>query len=165
MREQIQISLRISAVFFLLWSLALAADPLAIHKLISVGPLDPVTQAMLSGSFLGFAILLLISSNDPRDDFTGGMAMIMIILAAVSAFSMVGSQTMPANIYTVLSIVILLGLGIYLIAGQMQEMFSGGAGSKRAVARTAAKKKPAKRKAAKTVAKKTKKKATKKKRR
>ncbi len=165
MREQIQISLRITAVFFLLWSLAMASDPLAAHKLISIGPLDTVTHAMLAGSFMGFAVLLLLGSNDPRDDFTGGIAVMMIILGAVSVFSMVGSRTMPANIYTVLSIIFVLGVGTYLIFGQMQEVFSGGAGSKRPAKRSAVKKKPARKKTAKKVAKKAKKKTIKKKRR
>lgn len=165
MRDQIQISLRITAVFFLLWSLAMASEPLATHNLISVGPFDTVTHAMLAGSFLGFAVLLLLSSSEPRDDITGGMAVMMIIFGTVGAFSMAGSKTMPANIYTVVSIIFVLGIGASLIAGQMQEVFSSGAGSKRPAARKAAKKKPARKKVAKKVAKKAKKKAAKKKRR
>ena len=128
MREPIQTGLRISVIFFLSWSLALISDPLAVHKLISTGPYDPVTQTMLSGSFLGFAILLLISSNDPRDDFTGGMAFMMLIVGVVSAFNMAGSRAMPANIYTVLSVLFILGMGAYLIAGQMQAVFASGTG-------------------------------------
>lgn len=177
MRDQIQISLRIAAAFFLFWSLALVSDPVATHQMISTGPLDAVTHAMLSGLFLGFAILLLLSSSEPRDDITGGMAIMMIIMGAISAFSMAGSHAMPTNIYTVLSLIFVLGMGVYLILGQMQEMFADGAGS-RPVARKApkkkpvgkskkkaAKKKPARKKVVKKAAKKAKKKASKKKRR
>ena len=170
MREQIQISLRIAAVFFLLWALALASDPMVSHKLISTGPLDTVTHAMLAGLFLGLAILLLLESNDPRDDITGAMALIMLILAVVAAVSMAGSRAMPANVYTVASLVFVTGMGAYLLIGQMQEMFASGGGVKRAKPRRApTKRKPAKKakkKAAKKkVTKKAKKKAKKKKRR
>ncbi len=169
MREQIQISLRIAAVFFLVWALAMASDPIASHKLFSTGPLDVVTHNLLSGAFLGFAILLLLGSNDPRDDFTGAMATMMIIMGTVSGFSMAGSHDMPANVYTVLSLIFVLGMGAYLLVGQMQEMFASEAGSSSARARPAAVKKPAKKakkKAAKKkVTKKAKKKAAKKRRR
>jgi lysylphosphatidylglycerol synthetase-like protein (DUF2156 family) len=167
MREQIQISLRIAAAFFLLWALAMASDPIASHKLISTGPLDVVTQNLLSGAFLGFAILLLLGSNEPRDDFTGAMATMMLILGAVSAFSMAGSHDMPTNAYTVISLIFVLGMGAYLLVGQLQEMFAPGAGG--GSTRPAAKKKPAKKAAKKAkkkaAKKKAKKKATKKKRR
>jgi len=141
MREQIQISLRIAAAFFLLWSLALISDPVSTHKLISTGPLDAVTHGMLAGSFLGFAILLLLGSDDPRDDFTGALASMMLILGAVSAFSMAGNQDMPTNVYTVTSLIFTLGIGAYLLVGQMQELFAGG--GSRTKARPAARKKPA----------------------
>lgn len=170
MREQIQISLRIAAAFFLLWSLALASDPMVSHKLISTGPLDTVTHAMLSGLFLGFAVLLLLESNDPREDITSAMALIMLILAVVAAVNMAGSRAMPVNGYTVVSLIFVTGMGAYLLVGQMQEMFASGGGTKPSKSRrVAAKKKPAKKakkKAAKKkVAKKAKKKTTKKKRR
>lgn len=163
MREQIQISLRIAAAFFLVWALAMASDPMASHKLISTGPLDSVTHALLSGMFLGFAILLLLGSGDPRDDFTGAMAIMMIILGTVSAFSMAGSHDMPANIYTVLSLIFVLAMGAYLLVGQMQELFASGAGGSRPRARPAAKKKPAKKAKKKAVKKKAAKKKAKKK--
>lgn len=169
MREQIQISLRIAAVFFLLWALAMGSDPIASHKLFSTGPLDATTHNMLTGMFLGFAILLLLGSNDPRDDFTGAMATMMLILGIVGGFSMAGSHDMPTNIYTVLSLIFVLGMGAYLLVGQMQEMFASGAGSGSTRARPAAKKKPAKKAkkkvAKKKVVKKAKKKAAKKRRR
>lgn len=168
MREQIQISLRIAAVFFLLWALAMGSDPIASHKLFSTGPLDATTHNLLTGMFLGFAILLLLGSSEPRDDFTGAMATMMLILGTVGGFSMAGSHDMPTNIYTVLSLIFILGMGAYLLVGQMQEMFASGAGGSRA--RPAAKKKPAKKakkKAAKkkVAKKKAKKKAAKKRRR
>jgi len=162
MREQIQISLRIAAAFFLVWAIAMASDPIASHKLFSTGPLDVVTQGLLSGMFLGFAIMLLLGANDPRDDFTGSMAAMMLILGAVGAFSMAGSHNMPTNIYTVLSLIFVIGMGAYLLVGQMQEMFASGGGAKRPRARPAAKKKPAKKAKKKTAAKKAKKKAKKK---
>ena len=165
MRELIQIGLRVSAIFFLSWSLALVSDPLAVHKLISTGPFDPVTQTMLSGSFLGFAILLLISSNDPRDDFTGGMASMMLIVGVVSAFNMAGSHAMPANIYTVLSTLFIFGMGVYLIAGQMQEVFAIGAGKGRSRSRSARQKKAKKKAIKKKAGEKAKKTAAKKRRR
>lgn len=145
MREQIQISLRIAAAFFLVWALALASDPMATHNLISTGPYDAVTHAMLSGSFLGFAVMLLLSASDPRDDITGAMAVMMIILAVISALSMAGSHAMPANFYTVVSLIFTTGMGAYLLVGQLQELFASNGGAKRPKARKApAKKKPAK---------------------
>jgi len=171
MREQIQISLRITAAFFLLWALALASDPMASHSLISAGPFDAATHTMLTGSFLGFAILVLLGSSDPRDDFAGGVATMMIILGTMSAFIMgKGSHSMPVNIYTVVSLIFTLGMGAYLLVGQMQELFASNGGAKRPKARKApAKKKPAqkakKQAKKKTAKKKAKKKATKKKRR
>ncbi|MFV1996896.1 MAG: hypothetical protein ACC641_02685 [Acidiferrobacterales bacterium] len=140
MREQIQISLKVAAAFFLLWSLALISDPISTHKLISTGPLDNVTHGMLAGSFLGFAILLLLGSDDPRDDFTGALATMMLILGAVSAFSMAGNHDMPTNVYTVTSLIFTIGVGAFLLVGQMQELYSGSGSGK---ARPAAKKKPA----------------------
>lgn len=164
MRDQIQTGLRFSAVFFLLWALVMAADPLAAHNLFSTGPYDPVTHAMLGASFLGFAILLLIGSNDPRDDMTGGMAAMMITVGVVGSFSM-AAGAMASNAVTVLSLIFVLGVGTYLISGQLQAVFASGTSS-RSKARPKAKKKAAKKKATKKVAKKkAKKKATKKKRR
>lgn len=162
MRDQVQTGLRIAAAFFLLWALALVSDPLATHKLISVGPLDPVTLNMLAGSFLGFAILLLLAANEPQKDIIGGMAAMMLIVGVISTFSMAGSHAMPTNIFTVLSTIFALGMGAYLIADQMQEMFASGTGGR---ARPKAKKKPAKKAKKKVAKKKAKKKATKKKRR
>lgn len=164
MREPIQIGLRVSAVFFLLWALGMAGDPLAVHELFSVGPYDPVTHAMLAGSFLGFAILLLIGSSEPRDDITGGMAAMMITFGVVGSFNM-AANAMASNVLTVLSLIFVLGMGIYLIAGQLQTAFSSTTGSGRSKAHPKAKKKPAKKAKKKAAAKKAKKKAVKKKRR
>ncbi len=164
MREPIQTGLRVSAVFFLLWALGMAGDPLAVHKLFSVGPYDPVTHALLGGAFLGFAIMLLIGSSEPRDDITGGMAVMMITFGVVGSFNM-AANAMASNVVTVLSLIFVLGMGIYLIGGQLQTAFSGITGGGRAKARPKAKKKPAKKAKKKVAKKKAKKKATKKRRR
>jgi len=165
MRAQIQIALRIGAALLLVSALGLVADPIGAHKLISVHAYNSTTHFILAANMLGMAVVILVMGENPESDFTGALAMALLIVGIVIGHQMLISHSMPHGIYTVVALIVLIGLAVFLLVARTQEMAASAAPASRS-AKTPAKKpvpeKTSKKKAAKKKA--AKKKAAKKRR-
>lgn len=162
MRAQIQASLAIAALLMFIWAMGLIIEPAAIQALISTGTYNPAVGLMLAISFLGYSLIMMITAQDPREDMVKSIASVLLALALGSVYLMLFAKTMPQNIYVLLSIVITLGLSLFLFIAQSVNLDGG---STKPKAKSAAPKKTAKKVAAKKAAPKkvAKKKAAKKK--
>ncbi|KPK10307.1 MAG: hypothetical protein AMJ68_09635 [Acidithiobacillales bacterium SG8_45] len=165
MRAQIQIALRIGAALLLVSALSLVADPTGAHKLISVHAYNSTTHFILAANMLGMAVIMLVMGENPESDFTGALAMALLTVGIVIGHQMLVSHSMPHGIYTVVALIVVIGLAVFLLVARTQEMAASAAPAKRperAPANKPAAKKTSKKKAVKKKV--TKKKATKKRR-
>ena len=165
MRAQIQIALRIGAALLLVSALGLVADPMGAHKLISVHAFNSTTHFILAANMLGMAIIMLVMGENPESDFTGAMAMALLVVGIVIGHQMLISHSMPSSLYTVVALIVLIGLAVFLLVARTQEMAGLAAPASRPAQKPAKKPAPKKTSKKKTSKKKvTKKKAAKKRR-
>ena len=158
MRAQIQIALRLGAAFFLLIALALLADPTGVHKAMSTGSFDSTTYFILAAATISFSIIMIVMAQKPESDLVGAVASGLIIVAVATGHQMLIVHAMPKSFGTIITLIVILGLGIFLLLARTQESEASAASA----SRPAVKKAPAKKAVKKAPARTTKKKATKK---
>jgi hypothetical protein len=181
MRMQIQIGLRIAASLLLLLTLALIANPMNAHKVMSTGAYDNATHYLLAANFLGLSILMLVIAANPQKDTLGALAAALLIPGVVAGHQMLVSGNMPIDTYTVVSLIVFIAIAVFFLVARTQDLSESAsismagappapverkAAPKKAAPKKAAPKKAAKKKAApkKAAKKKARKKATKKRR-
>ena len=172
MKNHIQASLVVVSVMFLVWGLGFIMFPQMMHETLSAGSYDPATASLFAAALLGMSLLFLISAQDPQRDVVYGLAATLGFLGIASAIGMLPEGGMHKNVGTLVSLVVTVGVAVYLFVVQSEAVVSapssgGGsaAGSARKKPAKKAKKKAAKKKTTKKKpAKKAKKKAAKKRR-
>lgn len=169
MKNHIQASLVVVSVMFLVWGLGFIMFPQTIHETLSAGSYDPATASLFAAALLGMSLLFLIAAQDPQRDIVYGLAATLGFLGIASAIGMLPEGGMHKNIGTLVSLVVTVGVAIYLFVVQSEAVISApSSGAARNVSKkptTQARKKAAKKKPAKKATKKAGKKKTTKKRR
>ena len=171
MRTQIQIGLRIAASLLLLLTLALIANPMNAHKVMSTGAYDNASHYLLAANFLGLSIIMLVIAANPQKDTLGALAAALLIPGVVAGHQMLVSGNVPINAFTAISLIVFVAIAVFFLVARTQDLSEPASISivgappapveRKAAPKKAAKKKAAKKKAAK---KKARKKATKKRR-
>jgi hypothetical protein len=164
MRAQIQIALRLGAAFFLLVALALLADPEGTHKVFSTGAFDATTYYILTAAILSISIIMVVMAQNPEADVVGAVAASLILIAVVVGHQMLIAHTVPKSFPTVITLIVIMGLGMFLLLARTQESGASAPATTRPAAKKAPAKKAKKKAAKKKAAKKAKKKAAKKRR-
>lgn len=155
MKKQIQISLTVAALLYLVWAISFLIMPEAAHSYFSsADKIDEGILALFAACLLAFALIFMLAVNNPSDDMVQASAVGLGIIAVVAAYQMFIGEGINRNASTVLSLMVTAGLATYLFINSTDGIIglSSGGGAKR---------KAPKKKAKKKVKKKTKKKAVK----
>lgn len=158
MKNQIQVSLVVVSVMFLIWGMGFIMLPETMHEILSAGPYDPATTSLFVAAMIGLSLLFLIAAQDPQRDFVYGLAATLGFFSITSAIGMLPEGGMNSNGATLLSLLVTTGIAVYLFVIQSEAVAAGFAGgSSRKKPAKKAKKKAAKKKPAKKAKKKAKK--------
>jgi peptidoglycan/LPS O-acetylase OafA/YrhL len=114
MESQIRFTLLIAAALYMGWGLALILAPVASHNLISVGPYDPVTTAMLGATLIGMMVMFVIAAYDPEREVVRASAAGLAIVGFTAAYLAFIAKAMPITPITVISLLVDLCAGIVL---------------------------------------------------
>lgn len=106
MKTQIQLTLLAAAVVYMAWGLALLLAPLPAHRLLSVGPYDPVTTAMFGVALVAFAGGFVIGARDPVKEIVRAAAVALGLIGFAAAFLMFIAETLPLGATTLFSLAV-----------------------------------------------------------
>lgn len=104
MKSQLQFTLLGATMLYMAWGLALLFAPASAHRLISVGPYDPVTTAFLAIAFIGFAITFLLGARETAREIVRAAAVILALIGLTAAFLMFVAKMMPVGFATGISL-------------------------------------------------------------
>lgn len=113
-QAQAQVALVIAAVLFLGWGLALLIKPHATHALLSTAANDPATTAMFGGALFAFAAMFFIAWREPAREIVYASAVSLMFLGVVAGYQLLIGKHMPQNPATVITLVLTLGISVYL---------------------------------------------------
>lgn len=164
MKNHIRASLVVVAVMFLIWGVGFIMFPESMHKTLSSGTFDKATGALFAAALVGMSLLFLITAQEPHRDVVYGLAATLGFLGIASAISMLPEGGMNTNAGTLTSLIVTIGVSLYLFVVQSEQVTATQSERKPASA-SATTKKPAKKATSKktTSKKKTAKKTAKKK--
>lgn len=106
MKSQLQLTLLAATMLYMAWGLALLFAPTSAHRLISVGPYDPVLTAFLAVAFVGFAIAFLLGARDTAREIVRAAAVILTLIGLTAAFLMFVLKMMPVGFATGFSLLV-----------------------------------------------------------
>lgn len=109
MESQIRFTLLIAAALYLGWGLSLMLAPEGSHRLVSNGPYDLVTTAMLGAAMVGMMIMFLIAAYDPEREIVRASAAGLLVVGLTAAFLVFIAKAMPLSPVTVISMLVDLG--------------------------------------------------------
>ena len=161
MKNHIQASLVVVSIVFLAWGMGFIMFPQTMHETLSAGSYDPATASLFAAALLGMSLLFLISAQDPQRDVVYGLAATLGFLGIASAIGMLPEGGMHKNIGTLVSLIITVGVSVYLFVAQSEAVASAPSSGAKPAAKST-KKKPATKARKKTAKKKPVKKAKKK---
>ncbi len=118
MKSYIQGSLAIVTVLTLIWGMALLimlSDPRGVAGL---GALDRASLSVLATALLGFSLVCLVAAQNPRADIVYSLAVALILIGAAAAYQMLKTHNLAWSIYNILSLIVALAAGVYLIVAQ-----------------------------------------------
>lgn len=164
MKNHIRASLVVVSVMFLIWGLGFIMFPETMHKTLSSGTFDQATASLFAAALVGMSLLFLISAQDPNRDVVYGLAATLGFLGIASAIGMLPEGGMNTNGGTLISLIITVGVAVYLFVVQSEPITDSSSARQPAAKRptTKSKKKAAKKKQARKASKPAKKKAKKK---
>jgi hypothetical protein len=114
MKSQVQAALLIAALLYFSWAMGLFLMPEASLKLITTGPENTTLTAMFAAALLGFATMFLVTAHEPGHEAVQGAAIGLGFIGATAGYQMLIVKTMPQTTPTVISLILSLGLAIYL---------------------------------------------------
>lgn len=114
MKSQVQGALLVAALLYFGWAMGLFLMPEAALKLITTGPENTTLTAMFAAALLGFATMFLVTAHEPGYEAVQGAAIGLGFIGATAGYQMLIVKTMPQTTPTVISLILSLGLAIYL---------------------------------------------------
>ena len=109
MKTRIQATLLIAAALYMGWGVGLLLAPGMSQSMISVGPPDSSTTAMLGAALLGLMVTFLFAAYDPEKEIVRDSATGMAFVGFTAAYLMFSTKSMPLSAATFISLVIDLG--------------------------------------------------------
>lgn len=106
MESQIRFTLLVAAALHMGWGLALVLAPAASHNLISNGPYDPVTTAMLGATLIAVMVMLAIAAYDPEREIVRASAAALAVVGFTAAYLIFIAKEMPLAPITLVSLVV-----------------------------------------------------------
>ena len=106
MKTQIQVTLLIVAALYMGWGLTLILAPGKSHALLSLGPYDSVTTAMLGAALLGLMATFVIAAYDPEKEIVRASAVGLAFVGFTAAYLVFITKSMPLSVYTVGSVAV-----------------------------------------------------------
>lgn len=150
MKNHIRASLVVISVMFLVWGVGFIMFPEVMHKALSSGTYDKATGALFAAALVGMSLTFLIVAQDPNRDVVYGLAATLGFLGIATAISMLPEGGMNTNSGTLTSLIVTVGVAIYLFVAQSEQVTASSAQRPSAAAKPAVKaSKPAKKKVSK----------------
>ena len=109
MESQIRFTLLVAAALYMGWGLSLMLAPGVSHNLVSHGPYDPATTAMLGAAMIGMMIMFVIAAYDPEREIVRASAAGLAIVGITAAYLVFIAKAMPLSPVTVISLLVDLG--------------------------------------------------------
>lgn len=118
MESIIRFTLLVSAALYMGWGLTLILAPDMGHSLISHGPYDPVTTAMLGAAMIGMMTMFVIAAYDPEREIVRAAATGLAVVGFTAAYLIFISKGMPLRPTTVFSLLVDLGSAVILFLSE-----------------------------------------------
>lgn len=146
MKSHIQIALVIVMILYLLWALGLLVAPETVHNSLSTGPFDASSSAMFGAGLFAFVLVFMVAVHEPTRELVFVSATGLLFFGLTAAYQIFISKTMPQHPVTVFTLIINLGVAVYLLITLSESVMSATAApaSKRTKAVKKKKKKQAK---------------------
>lgn len=125
MKAQVQVALALAAVLYLAWGLVMWMAPERAHMLVTAGPYDVATTAMLGAALLGFAALFVIAARDPVRPLVQACAVALFLLGVTVGYQMFFLRSIHQVPATATSLIVNLGLAFYLMVSLVEGVTSG----------------------------------------
>lgn len=118
MRVQIQAGLIAATLLMVLWGIGLLISGQTVHSALSTGDYDPASTMLLAMAFLGFGLMSLIVSQQPRADMVKAIAVILLGFVLVIGYQMLISGGLLQNGLVFISLALSLALAVFLYVAQ-----------------------------------------------
>jgi len=148
MKTHIQIALVIVMILYLLWALGLLVAPEMVHTSLSTGPFDASSSAMFGAGLFAFVLVFMVAVHEPTRELVFVSATGLLFFGVTAAYQIFISKTMPQHPGTVFTLIINLGVAVYLLITLSESVMSAMTAPASGGAKTVKKKK--KKKQAKT---------------
>lgn len=116
----VRMHLLIAAVLYFFLALALFMGQDGAHRVLSTGPYDAVTNTMLGGAMLAFAVLFFMGVLNPVKALVNAAVAALGFLALVVVYLMFISASMPQHPATFFSFLITFTIGAILFFSAVQ---------------------------------------------
>lgn len=131
MKAQAQVALVIAAVLYLGWGLALLVKPQATHALLSTALNDPAMTAMFGSAMFAFAAVFFIAWREPVREIVYASAVSLMFLGIVAGYQLLIGKHMPQNLATVMTLVLTLGISVFLFISVTEAAMNLAAGGRK----------------------------------
>lgn len=125
MKAQVQVALVLAAVLYLLWGLGMLVAPDRTHALLTTGPYDVATTALLGASLIGFAALFLMAAREPVRPLVRACAVALLFLGVTAGYQMFFSRSIHQAPAVATSLILDLGLAFFLMVALADGLHNG----------------------------------------
>lgn len=122
MKNHIRASLVVVSAMFLVWGVGFIMVPDVMHEALSYGNYDKATAALFAAALVGMSLTFLIVAQDPDRDVVYGLAATLGFLGIATAISMLPEGGIKTNAGTLSSLVLTIGVAIYLFVVQSEQV-------------------------------------------
>jgi len=122
MKSYIRASLLIVSAIFALYGLGFIFNPQVVHDLLSPGTQDPATSGLVAAFLLGMSLMFLFEAQDPLTDRVQGLALALAMLGIALVLGILNGGWIKVNGATLFSVIITLGMSIYLFIVQSESV-------------------------------------------
>ena len=122
MKSYIRVSLLIVSAIFALYGLGFIFNPQTVHNLLSPGTYDPATSGLIAALLLGLSLMFLFEAQDPLTDRVQGLALALAMLGIALVLGILNGGWIKVNGATLFSLIMTLGMSIYLFIVQSESV-------------------------------------------
>ena len=122
MKSYIRVSLLIVSAIFALYGLGFIFNPQTVHDLLSPGTYDPATSGLIAALLLGLSLMFLFEAQDPLTDRVQGLALALAMLGIALVLGILNGGWIKVNGATLFSLIMTLGMSIYLFIVQSESV-------------------------------------------
>jgi len=122
MKSYIRASLLIVSAIFAVYGLGFIFNPQVVHDLLSPGTYDPATSGLVAAFLFGMSLMFLFEAQDPLTDRVQGLALALAMLGIALVLGILNGGWIKVNGTTLFSVIITLGMSIYLFIVQSESV-------------------------------------------